>query len=72
MLFISLQEKFLEALYCVLWVGDLVANGSRVLEYLMIIATLVALVAVEVDLVVIILHVLQAEGLVPALREHIE
>ena len=68
----SLQEKFLEALYCVLWVGNLVANGSWVLVYLMVIAALVALVAVEVDLIVLVLHVLEAEGLVPALWEHVE
>ena len=48
------------------------ANSSRVLVDFVIVATLVALVTIEVDLVVLLLNILEAEGLVPALGEDIE
>ena len=47
-------------------------NCSFVLVYLMIIATLVTLVSVEMDLIILIFDVLEAERFVPSLWEHIE
>ena len=47
-------------------------NCSFVFVYLMIIATLVTLVSVEMDLIILIFDVLEAERFVPSLREHIK
>ena len=47
-------------------------NSSGVLIDLMIVAALVALVAVEVNLIVVLFDILQAERFVPSLREHIK
>lgn len=69
---ISLKENFLKTLDGVLWVCDLVSNGSWILVDLMIITTLVALVSIEVNSVIVFLNVLKAETLVPSLWEHIK
>jgi len=54
------------------WVSCFVADGSRILEYFVIIAAFVAFVAPEVDFLVIMLDKLQAVGFVPAEREHVK
>lgn len=53
-------------------VGDFVPDSTRVLVDLMIIATLVALVSEEVDNIILVLNVLEAERFVPPLWENVE
>ena len=48
------------------------ADRARILPNFEVVSTLVALVTPEVDLVVILLHKLKTEGLVPALWEYVE
>jgi hypothetical protein len=49
-----------------------VANGSWILPNFKIIATFITFITPKVNLVIIILNKLEAEGLVPTLRENIE
>ena len=48
------------------------ANGPWILPNFKIIAALITLITPKVNLVIIILDKLEAEGLVPTLRENIE
>ena len=48
------------------------SNSSWILVNLVVIASLVAFVSIEVDLLILALDVLKAEGLVPSLWEHVE
>jgi hypothetical protein len=48
------------------------ANGASILKDLKVVATLKGLVAKEMNLVEVFLHILQAVSLVPALRENIK
>ena len=48
------------------------ANCALVKPDLVVVATIIALISPEVDLIVVVLNELEAEGLVPALREDIE
>ena len=68
----SRQEELVENFDSILWVGDLVSDGARVFVNLMVVSSLIALVSEEVDFIVLLLNVLEAERFVPPLWEDVK